>query len=54
MLAHSPHTVLPQMQIRVALRMIVQLRQQTWRCGRFETAVQVRRTWMLSTVTKKR
>ena len=28
-----------------------QPRQQTWRCGRFEAAVQVRRTWMMSTVT---
>ena len=31
-----------------------QPRQQTWRCGRFEAAVQVRRTWMMSTVTEKR
>ena len=31
-----------------------QPRQQTWRCGRFEASVQVRRTWMMSTVTEKR
>ena len=31
-----------------------QPRQQTWRCGRFEAAMQVRRTWTMSTVTEKR
>ena len=31
-----------------------QPRQQTWRCGRFEAAVQVQRTWIMSTVTEKR
>ena len=31
-----------------------QPRQQTWRCETFEAAVQVRRTWMMSTTTEKR
>ena len=31
-----------------------QPRQQTWRCWWFEAAVQVQRTWMMSTVTEKR